>query len=72
MKKIEVTMEKTVRINDIFEVPDSAYEEIKRTNRIPDDMFNKMCETLDDTIGAEYDYAVWSETEQKQLIEWER
>lgn len=72
MKKIEVEMEKTVRINDIFEVPDSAYEEIKRTNRIPDDMFNKMCETLDDTIGAEYDYAVWSETEQKQLIEWER
>ena len=72
MKKIEVTMEKTVRINDIFEIPDSVYEEIKRTNRIPDDMFNKMSETLDDTIGdTEYDYAVWSETEQKQLIEWE-
>lgn len=72
MKKIEVTMEKTVRINDIFEVPDSVYEEIKRTNRIPDDMFDKMSETLDDTIGdTEYDYAVWSETEQKQLIEWE-
>lgn len=72
MKEIEVTMEKTVRINDIFEVPDSVYEEIKRTNRIPDDMFDKMSEKLIDTIGdTEYDYAVWSETEQKQLIEWE-
>ena len=72
MKKIVVAMEKTVTINDIFEVPDSVYEEIKRTNRIPDDMFDKMSETLDDTVGdTEYDYAVWSETEQKQLIEWE-
>ena len=71
MKEIEITMEKALRVAKTFEVPDSVYEEIKKTNRIPDDYFNKMDEILDDTASdVEYDYAVWSETEQKQLIEW--
>lgn len=71
MKNIEITMEKLVRTAKTFVVPDSVYEEIKRTARIPDDMFEQMEEILDDIADdVEYDYAVWSETEQKQIIEW--
>lgn len=72
MKEIEVTMKKTVETSHTFEVPDSVYEEIKRTSRIPDDMFDKMDEILDDTSSdTEYDYTVWSETEQKVLVRWD-
>ena len=71
MKNIEITMERCKRITQSLSVPDSVYEEIKRTNRIPDDLFDMVNESLDDMEGdTEYDYAVWSETEQKQLIEW--
>lgn len=72
MKEIEITIEKMSRVAKTFEVPDSVYEEIMTTNRLPDDLFNDMKYTLDD-VGADdigYDYAVWSETEQKQLVEW--
>lgn len=72
MKEIEVTMERTQRISHMFEIPDSVYEEIKRTREIPTDMFERMEEILDDSSAdIEYDYAVWSETEQKQLIDWQ-
>lgn len=72
MKEVEITIEKIQRVAKSFEVPDSVYEEIQRTARIPDDMFKQMEEVLDNTADdIEYDYAVWSETEQKQLIEWE-
>ena len=49
MHNIEITMEKVVRIVKSFEVPDSVYEEIKRTNRIPDDYFCKMEGMCEDT-----------------------
>lgn len=72
MKEVEITIEKIQRVAKSFEVPDSVYEEMQRTARIPDDMFKQMEEVLDNTADdIEYDYAVWSETEQKQLIEWE-
>lgn len=71
MHSIEITMEKVVRISKSFEVPDSVYEEIKRTNRIPDDYFCKMEEMCEDTgEDTEYDYAVYDEDYGKQLIEW--
>lgn len=72
MKEVEITIEKIQRVAKSFEVPDSVYEEIQRTNRIPDDYLNLMEEAIDESIDdCEIDYAVWSETEQKQLIEWE-
>lgn len=72
MHNIEITMEKVVRVAKFFEVPDSVYEEIKRTNRIPDDYFNKMKEICEDTEeDTEYDYAVYDEDYGKQLIEWD-
>lgn len=71
MHNIEITMEKSVRVSKCFEVPDSVYEEIKRTNRIPDDYFNEMEEMCEDTeVDTEYDYAVYDEDYGKQLIEW--
>ena len=71
MHNIEITMEKVVRVAKFFEVPDSVYEEIKRTNRIPDDYFNEMKEICKDTgEDTEYDYAVYDEDYGKQLIEW--
>jgi len=71
MHNIEITMEKVVRVAKFFEVPDSVYEEIKRTNRIPDDYFNEMEEICEDAEGdTEYDYAVYDEDYGKQLIEW--
>lgn len=64
-------MEKTVRCAKEFEVPDSIYEEISITGRIPDDYFNKMSEILDDVESdTEYDYAVYDVETDKQLIEW--
>ena len=68
MKEVEITIEKI----QSFEVPDSVYEEMQRTRRIPNDymrIMEKEVNTIPDDV--EYDYAVWSETEQKQLIEWE-
>ena len=71
MHKIEITMEKVVRVAKSFEVPNSVYEEIKRTNCIPDDYFCEMDEMCEDTEGdAEWDYAVYDEDYGKQLIEW--
>ena len=71
MKKIEVTFERTQRTAETFEVPDSVYDEIKRTQRLPDDYQDRLEEILDNTAAnTEYDYAVWSETECKQIIEW--
>lgn len=72
MKKVEITIERIQRVAKSFEVPDSVYEEMQRTARIPDDMFKQMEEVVNAIPDdVEYDYAVWSETEQKQLIEWE-
>lgn len=70
MHNIEITMEKVVRVSKSFEVPDSVYEEIKRTNRIPADYFYKMKGMCEDTREDEYDYAVYDEDYGKQLIEW--
>jgi hypothetical protein len=71
MKEIEITLEKVQRVAISFEVPDSVYEEINRTGRLPDDLYEKTKEKLEDMeADVEYDYAVWSETEQRQLIEW--
>lgn len=71
MHTIEITIEKAVRTAKSFEVPDSIYDEIRRTNRIPDDYFNEMEEACADTEGyTEYDYAVYDEDTGKQLIEW--
>ena len=71
MKEIEVTIEQVNRVAKTFEIPDSVYGEIKRTNRIPDDMFEEMQHfVINSTSDCEYDYAVWSETESRQLIEW--
>lgn len=71
MHNIEITMEKVVRVSKSFEVPGSVYEEIKRTNCIPDDYFRKMEEMCEDTgKDTEYDYAVYDEDYGKQLIEW--
>ena len=71
MKKIEITFERTQRTEKTFEVPDSVYDEIKRTQRLSDDYQDRLEEILDDTAAnTEYDYAVCSETECKQIIEW--
>ena len=72
MKNIEVAMERTQRMCKTYSVPDSVYEEIKRTKRLPDDMFDDMIETMDDSVfSINYDYSVWSESEYKEIIEWE-
>lgn len=72
MHNIEVTMEKSSRIAKSFEVTDSVYEEIERTGKIPDDMFDEMKGELADPIYViEYDYAVYDEDKDKQLIDWE-
>ena len=71
MHSIEIIMEKVIRVARYFEVPDSVYDEIKKTNRIPDDYFIKMKEVCKDTEGdTEYDYAVYEEDDDKELIEW--
>lgn len=71
MKKIKVTMEKITRIEREFEVNDLEYDEIKRNSRIPDAIFCQMSEIIDGTEGdTDYNYAVFSETEQKEIIEW--
>ena len=71
MHNIEIAMEKVVRVSKSFEVPDSVYEEIKRTDRIPDDYFRKMEEMCEDMgEDTEYDYAVYDEDYGRQLIEW--
>ena len=71
MKEIEITIEKVQIVAKTYTVTDSVYEEIKRTNRIPDDMFEEMQHfVINSTSDCEYDYAVWSETESRQLIEW--
>lgn len=71
MKEITITMEKISRVEHTFEISDREYNEIKKTNRISDALFNWMSEIIDDTEGdTEYDYAVFSETEQKEIIEW--
>ena len=72
MKKIEITMERTIRRAEEFEVPDSLYEEIIRTNRIPDDYFDRMKKIVEEEQEAdvEYDYAVYDCDSNKQLIEW--
>ena len=73
MKKIEITMERTVRRAEEFEVPDSVYDEIVRTGRIPSDYFNKMSDMVKEPQEAdvEYDYAVYDMDNEKQLIDWE-
>ena len=72
MKKIEITMERTVRRAEEFEVPDSVYDEIVRTNRIPDNYFDKMADIVKESQEAdvEYDYAVYDIDNEKEIIEW--
>lgn len=71
MHNIRITMEKTVRTEKEFEVPDSIYEEIERTQRIPDDYFNRMEEIIEDTADdVEYDYAVLDLDKDRLLIDW--
>ena len=74
IKTIEVTMEKLLRIAHQFEVTDEVFDEICRTQRIPDDMFTKMEEIFDDTASdTEYDYAVVdADNPDVNIIDWER
>lgn len=70
MKTISITMEKTERVEKEFEVTDAVYEEIKRTQRIPDDLFDKMETVLDEDVDdVEYDYSVTND-DNKVLVNW--
>ena len=72
MRKIEITMEKVLRQAREFEVTDEQFEEIKRTGRIPDKLFDEMESILDETssdVEYEYDYAVADEAG-RSVIEW--
>ena len=70
MRKIEITMEKAIRQAREFEVADEQFEEIKRTGRIPNKLFDEMESILDETSSdVEYDYAVADETG-RSVIEW--
>lgn len=67
-------MEKLQRIAHQFEVTDEVFDEIYRTQRIPDDMFTKIEEIFDDTVSdTEYDYAVVDiNNPDVNIIDWER
>lgn len=73
MKTIEITMEKTIRTTCQFDVPDSVYDEIKRTEHIPDNLFDRMDEALVQVAEGEsdgdidYDYTV--ECDDETLID---
>lgn len=70
MKTIEITMEKTCRVAKSFEVPDSIYEEIIRTGRIPDDYFNVMEKECNEETEVEYDYRVEDEDNGTLIVDW--
>ena len=75
MKVIEITMEKTIRATCQFGIPDSVYDEIKRTERIPDNLFSRMEKALVQVAEGKldgdiyYDYTV--ECDDETLIDWE-
>lgn len=71
MHSIVIEMKVTRHAIKEFEVPDTIYEEIKRTGRIPDDYFNQMEETCDDTAAdTEYDYLVFDDDIGKTIVDW--
>ena len=71
MHNIDITMEKTIRVAETFEIPDSVYEEILRTRRIPDEYFDIMEKNCNDEVGeVEFDYAVDDDDIGKELIGW--
>ena len=70
MKTISITFERTERVEKEFEVTDAVYEEIRRTERIPDDLFDEM-ETIleEEKDDIEYDYSV-KDYENHELVGW--
>lgn len=76
MRKIEVTIEKTVRIAREIEVSEEQYEAIKREGECPN--FEELQKDLDISEGdcsadIEYDYAITDTDDgDKTLVDWNR
>lgn len=75
MKTIDITFEKTIRNSKIIEVTDSVFEEMERTRRLPDDLYNKMTETVADPNGycdVICNYAVVDmDNPEENVIDWD-
>ena len=71
MKSITIIMQKTCVVSNLFDVPDSVYEEIVRTQRIPDEYFDIMEKECKEETEVEYDYRVEDYNSDRVIVDWE-
>ena len=71
MKSITIIMQKTCVVSNLFDVPDSVYEEIVRTHRIPDEYFDIMKKECNEETEVDYDYRVEDYNSDRVIVDWE-